>query len=313
MPELSIIIPVFNCLELTRACLASLEETIGRRDDFEVIISDDASTDGTPEWLKSLPAPRYRFVRHESNRGYAAANNTAVKIAQGKSIVLLNNDTVLLPGWLDALYRVLEKAPRAGVVGNVQREAETGLIDHVGVLLTLDGYPMHAGKDTVSPPPHEYSPWPAVTAACCIMRRDLFERLGGFDEAFRNSYEDIDFCLKARAAGFQNYVANRSVIYHHVSSSPGRKDNDMANFAHFRERWGGMISRLAEAHRQREIRTLQQFQVCTHRKRDGWRYLSKHAFQPWRYNAARFREAVAGVAMRAEESSAAQPEPFFRP
>ena len=136
------------------------------------------------------------------------------------------------------------------VVGNVQREAESGLIDHLGVLFTLGGYPTHAGRDSVSPPDEEYHGWPAVTAACCVMRRDLFTRFGGFDERFRNSYEDTDFCLKARAAGFQNYVANRSVIYHHVSASPGRKDNDVQNFALFWERWGDMISILIEAHQQ---------------------------------------------------------------
>src|SRR5450432_326197 len=71
MPDLSIIIPVFNCLELTRACLASLEETIGQRQDFEVILVDDGSTDGTRAWLSTLPAPRYRVLINETNRGYA--------------------------------------------------------------------------------------------------------------------------------------------------------------------------------------------------------------------------------------------------
>lgn len=312
MPDISIIIPVFNCLDLTRACIASLEETIGRRDDFEVIFADDASTDGTSDWLKSLPAPRYRFVRLESNCGYAAANNAAVKMARGRYLVLLNNDTVLLPGWLEAMIRVLVRAPSAGVVGNVQREAESGLIDHLGVLFTLGGYPIHAGRDSVSPPDEEYHGWPAVTAACCVMRRDLFTRFGGFDERFRNSYEDTDFCLKARAAGFQNYVANRSVIYHHVSASPGRKDNDVQNFALFWERWGDMISILIEAHQQAEIRGQQLCQIHEHRHRDGWRYLRKHVFRPWRYNAARLREAMAGVVSRLPASATVKPDPFFR-
>ena len=312
MPDISIVIPLYNCLELTRACVASLEETIGQRDDFEVIFADDASTDGTSEWLKSLPEPRYRSVRHESNRGYAAANNAAVKLAHGRYLVLLNNDTVLRPGWLEAMLRVLLRAPQAGVVGNVQREADSGLIDHVGVLFTLGGYPVHAGKDSVSPPDEEYLGWPAVTAACCAMRRDLFTQLGGFDEAFRNSYEDTDFCLKAREAGFQNYVANRSVIYHHVSASPGRKDNDVQNFAVFWERWGGMLSNLMEAHQQQEIRARQALQIHEHRHRDGWRYLRKHAARPWRFNAARLREALAGVVSRLPAAATVKPDPFFR-
>ena len=312
MPDISIIIPVFNCLDLTRACIASLEETIGRRDDFEVIFADDASTDGTSDWLKSLPAPRYRFVRLESNCGYAAANNAAVKMARGRYLVLLNNDTVLLPGWLEAMIRVLVRAPQAGVVGNVQREADSGLIDHLGVLFTLGGYPVHAGKDSVSPPDEEYLQWPAVTAACCAMRRDLFTQLGGFDEAFQNSYEDTDFCLKASEAGHQIYVANRSVIYHHVSASPGRKDNDVRNFAIFWARWGGLISKRIEAHQQEEIRLGQALQIHEHRHRDGWRYLRKHASRPWRYNAARLREALAGVVSRLPAPATVNPDPFLR-
>jgi GT2 family glycosyltransferase len=308
MPDISIVIPVFNCLDLTRACQASLEETIGGRDDFEVIFADDASTDDTFQWLKSLPAPRYRFVRHDSNRGYAAANNSAAKIARGQYLVLLNNDTVLLPGWLEAMLRVLARAPNAGVVGNVQREADSGLIDHLGVYFTLDGYPVHAGKDTVSPPAAAYHTWPAVTAACCVMRRDLFIGLGGFDEGFQNSYEDTDFCLKARAMGLHNYVANRSVIYHHVSASPGRKDNDVRNFQRFWEQWGKMISRMAKD----EIHARELRQIHQHWHDDGWRYLRKHALRPWRYNATRLRGAIAGVFSRLPASAAVTPEPFFR-
>src|SRR6516165_5194774 len=134
MPEISIIIPVFNCLALTQACLKSLEETIGFRADFEVILIDNASTDGTPEWLATLPAPRYRVIRNEINLGYAGANNAAARLAEGRLLLLLNNDTVLLPGWLEPMLRVLAHAQKAGLVGNVQREAESGLIDHAGIL-----------------------------------------------------------------------------------------------------------------------------------------------------------------------------------
>ncbi len=147
MLELSIVIPVFNCLALTQACLKSLEETIGGRTDFEVIVVDNASTDGTAEWLATLPAPRYRILRHERNLGYAAANNAAARLAGGRLLLLLNNDTVLLPGWLEPMLRVLAHAEKAGLVGNIQREAESGLIDHAGVLFTAEGVPRHFGKD----------------------------------------------------------------------------------------------------------------------------------------------------------------------
>jgi GT2 family glycosyltransferase len=244
MLELSIVIPVFNCLALTQACVKSLEETIGARADFEVIVVDNASTDGSAEWLSTLPAPRYQLLRHDRNLGYAAANNAAARLAVGRLLLLLNNDTVLLPGWLEPMLRVLARAEKSGVVGNIQREAETGLIDHTGIQFTADGIPFHAGKDSVSPPTEEYRRWPAVTGACCVMRRELFLRLVGFDEDFSNGYEDVDFCLRVRAQGLRNYVANRSVIYHHVSASRGRHENDARNFALFTSKWAATISAL---------------------------------------------------------------------
>lgn len=309
MPEVSIIIPLCNCLELTRACVASLEETIGHRHDFEVILVDNASTDGTSAWLATLAGSRYRVIRNATNRGYAPANNAAAEIAQGKYLLLLNNDTVLLPGWLDPILRVLKRAPRAGVVGNVQRDAESGLIDHVGVRFTHGGYPLHAGKGDVAPPTEEYARWPAVTAACCAISRDLFARLGGFDEKFVNGYEDIDLCLKAGAVGYRNYVANRSVIYHHISATPGRSDKNVENFDYFSRRWGRLLSARLAIHlvgRQRQFAlveeraladfvTAEERRLHEHGRVDGWRYLQKHALRPWHYNARRFWQALRGI------------------
>ena len=286
MPEISIIIPVFNCLALTQACLKSLEETIGFRADFEVILIDNASTDGTPEWLATLPAPRYRVIRNEINLGYAGANNAAARLAEGRLLLLLNNDTVLLPGWLEPMLRVLAHAQKAGLVGNVQREAESGLIDHAGILFTSDGTPQHFGMDTVTPPPEEFRRFPAVTGACWLVPRDLFVRLGGFNEDYRNGFEDVDFCLRLRREGYFCYVANRSVIYHHVSATPGRREADHENFARFARTWHslGMKAERQEAMLRQE------------RRRDGWRYMKKHWWRPWRYNAERLRQAAEKIA-----------------
>lgn len=311
MPELSIVITAYNCLPLTQACLKSLEETIGTRSDFEVIIADDASVDGTSEWVKSLPAPRYQAIRHESRRGFGCTGNSGVQIARGTTLVLLNNDTVLLPNWLEAMLGVLERAPQAGIVGNIQREADSGLIHHAGMLLSREGDAFHVGMDSVSPPDEEYLEWPAVTGACFAMRRELFLRLGGFDEQYLNSYEDVDLCLKVRAAGFRNYVANRSVIYHHVTPTPNRNEHDERNFSLFRKRWGEMITGRAASLRREEMDALQLRQLHEHRRRDGWRYLRKHVGQPWRYNAARVWQAIAGAISRPPPVAAQKTEPFF--
>ena len=319
MLELSIVIPVFNCVALTQACLKSLEETIGTRSDFEVIIVDNASTDGTAEWLSTLPAPRYRIIRNERNLGYAAANNAAARVADGRLLLLLNNDTVLLPAWLEPMLRVLAHVEKAGLVGNVQREAETGLIDHAGILFTVEGAPRHFGMDLVSPPPQEYRRFPAVTGACWLLPRAVFIGLRGFSEDYLNSYEDVDFCLRLRQEGLYCYVANRSVIYHHVSASPGRRQADVANFAKFGERWGATISGLAEIHRQITAKRTQwtamlpsEKQIQRERRQDGWRYLQKHAWRPWRYNAGRLRRAFTGILSRLPAPPRVSVvEPFF--
>ncbi len=241
--DVSFIIPVFNCLPLTRACLESLEKTVPRQLRWEVLLVDDGSTDGSREWFATLPTDRYRVTLNDPPRqGYASNNNRAARLARGEVLCLLNNDTVLLPGWLEPMLHTLRAAPRAALVGNIQREPASGLIDHAGVVFNLRGNPIHFGKDTAVPPDTEpWTRWPAVTAACCLIRRDLFLEIGGLDEQFQNGFEDVDFCLRAGELGWRHYVANESIIYHHISASPGRRAHEVANLLRYRARWGQRI------------------------------------------------------------------------
>ncbi len=239
--QVSIIIPLFNRLDLTRACLDSLQRTLrGWR--YEIILIDDGSTDGTREFLRTLPPERFHVVLNDTGQGYAANNNAGARLARAPLLCLLNNDTVLLPGWLEPMTQLAARRRDVGLVGNVQREPVSGLIDHYGVVFSGEGQPIHAGKDAAAPPAEDYVEWPAVTAACCVVRRKVFQDLGGFDEQFRNGLEDVDFCLRAYAEGYRHFVANRSVIYHHVSASPGRKAHEMENFRRFSARWAERIA-----------------------------------------------------------------------
>ncbi len=299
--EVTLIIPVFNCLSLTQACVAAVEATLGTRGEWEGIIVDDASTDDTPAWLATLSAPRWRVVTQPANRGYAAANNAAATQARGRFLVLLNNDTVPRPGWLEQMIEVHAAAPAAGIVGNVQFEARTGRLDHAGVMFDSEGRPFHVGKAAKRAPRGDWAEWPAVTAACCLMERTLFERLGGFDEAFRNGCEDVDICLRASEAGRRHYVAHRSVVLHHVSSSPGRRDHDAANLALLLDRWQDRVRERAKAWPSswRRAEHLEKERVLReHHRDDGWRYLRKHALRPWRYNWTRLVTALRGVSER---------------
>ena len=254
--QVSFIIPLFNCLELTRACVASLQATLPRDLAHEIILVDDGSTDGTREWLKSLspPAvsppnpsnglatlgPSFRVVLNDRNLGFAAANNRGAALARGKLLALLNNDLVLPPRWLEPLlaaHRSLRG--RAGLVGNVQLDAATGAVDHAGIVLDLKGKPEHdrAAPSRLARLLAPVRRVPAVTAACVVVERALWQQLGGFDESYVNGGEDVDLCLRAHAAGRVNAVALRSVVRHHISSSAGRKLHDEENSRRLARRW----------------------------------------------------------------------------
>lgn len=290
---LSIIIPVHNRLDLTEICVRTIEETIGARDDFEVIIVDDGSRDGTPQWTAKLPAPRYRTLRHDPNRGYARANNAAAEIAQGRLLLLLNNDTELRPGWLEPMLRVHSIAPDVGFVGNIQLKHGTRTIDHAGVCFLTDGRPLHVAQGLTRLPAGEFRRWPAVTAACCLIERELFLRLGGFATDFRNGYEDVDLCLRAWEAGYRHYVAHGSVIEHHVSASPGRMAAEEENRAQFLQLWAAKLGDWARRTAPSPLDS-----NVEHHQAEAWRYLRKHAYRPWRYNGPRLARSVRSVLVR---------------
>ena len=219
--------------------VASLQATMAAGVDYEIILVDDGSTDGTREWLAALSHP-FRIRLNQSNLGYAAANNRGADLAKADLLFLLNNDLILTPDWMEpmlAAHRGL--GPRAGMIGNVQLNAQSGKVDHAGIFINYKGKPEH-----VRQPPSLWSrafvpvrPSSVMTGACVLVSRELWQELGGFDESYVNGCEDIDFCLRAEAAGRTNAIALRSRVLHHVSTSPGRKVWDEANTHRFTRRW----------------------------------------------------------------------------
>jgi GT2 family glycosyltransferase len=248
--QVSFIIPLYNCLALTQAMLASLQATLPRELTYEIIFVDDGSTDGTRAWLESLAAP-CRVVLNERNFGYAVANNRGAAVATGELLALLNNDLVLKPGWLEpmlATHRTL--GAQAGLVGNVQLDVRTGAIDHAGIFFNHKGKPEHA-RELPAPFTRFFRPFQrveAVTGACVLIARSLWTQLGGFDEGYINGCEDVDLALRASTAGRINAVTWRSVVHHHVSSSPGRKRRDEENTHRFTLRWREELVRRAARH-----------------------------------------------------------------
>jgi GT2 family glycosyltransferase len=261
--RLSILTPLFNCLPHTQAMLASLRPSLPASLDWELIFVDDASTDGTRDWLGTLAGDqRIRVLLQPENVGFAAANNRAAAAATGDILALLNNDLELAPGWLEPMLAALDSRPDAALVGNVQR-TPAGAIHHTGIFINAHGKPEHDRRlpeardggagflvrrglgEGGTPATNAIRDVVITTAACALIRREIFTRLHGFDEAFRNGHEDVDLCLRARAAGLRNYVALDSNVVHHVSASPGRGRHKILNAARSMNRWRTILPDLA--------------------------------------------------------------------
>ena len=233
----SIIIPVFNKVELTSQCLTTLA-SLTTMPEYEVIVVDNDSTDGTAEFLASLSGD-VRVIRNQENKGFAVACNQGAKAASGEFLLFLNNDTIPTEGWLNALVDEVERHSDVAVVGS-KLLYEDGTIQHAGVAFsrTMFGpYHIYQRLPADSPLVNRRREFQCVTAACMLVRREVFEQAGQFDEGFKNGFEDVDLCLKIREQGWRIIYRPDSVVYHLESQTPGRKAHELDNARRLRERW----------------------------------------------------------------------------
>jgi len=264
---------VYDRLDCTRNIIESLTGTIGQFS-FECIIVNDASKDDTAQYLESIEDERIHTISHLHNQGYAKSTNDGARIAQGEYLVLLNNDLQLSPGWLEPMLEVMQEKPDAGAIGNIQYRLSNGIIDHAGIVFDLVGLPDHYGKNYPYLPAFICREFPAVTGACMLIRREVFNKLGGLDESYRNGCEDVDLCLRLRQNGYRNFVAGNSRIGHHVSASPGRHDRDADNNRILLQKWGDDLVKLGA--------------------RDWpFQYLMRYWNRPWLYNGTKLVDAFA--------------------
>ncbi len=255
--QISFIIPVYNQLEHTQACLASLREHLPASLSHEIILVDDGSDAETKTYLSSLTPP-HRVITQPENRGFAHATNTGADAATGQWLCLLNNDVELTTGAFETMLAVREAHPDAGIIGNIQVTTATGEVDHAGIEFRDGGYPRHIRGDlTALQAAGEIVPALAVTAACCLVDRAWFQAVGGFDTRYTNGFEDVDLCLRARENGWGIYVATRSVVRHAVSTSAGRGRHEFRNARKFLERWGPRTAALEQAARRDAARRYQ--------------------------------------------------------
>jgi O-antigen biosynthesis protein len=247
--KISFIIPTYNTLELTKQCLDSLAASVDLQA-HETIIIDDRSSDGTSEYLAKLPSV-FKIIHNSENQGYSKNCNRAARIAQGELLCFCNSDLIFLPGWLPPLIEALQTLPDVGLIGNIQRSVCNRRIDHLGVRFLPDGRPLHIGRGRNYAPLSKYLTVSAVTAACCLTRRDLFLGFGGFSEAYANGYEDMDLCLRLIEGGYYHYVATASTVLHHVSASPGRHSREEQNLKHFIDLWKKTAAKISTRERKK--------------------------------------------------------------
>ena len=241
--QVSFIIPLFNCLSLTRVCVTTLRESLPAGLQYEIILVDDGSTDGTREWLHTLSS-EFRVILNESNLGYAKSNNRAAEIARGSLLCLLNNDLVFAAGWWQPMLKLHHRlGNKAGAIGNVQRRVADNCIDHAGILINEKGKPEHDQSSYSWP--YQKRVVPAVTGACLLINRLTFLQESGFDEAYLNGGEDIDLCFRLSEKSLINAIALRSAVLHHVSASPGRKIRDESNSYLLASKWRPQLKALA--------------------------------------------------------------------
>ena len=235
--DCSVIIPVWNRCELTQDCITALAKTTEGLS-WELIVVDNHSTDRTPEFLSSLGGD-VQIIRNQDNLGFAKACNQGARAAKGKYLVFLNNATIPLDNWLRELAREVEEHPEVGVVGS-KLLYMNGTVQHAGVVFSkspLSPYHIHRLASADLPAVNQRREFQAVTAACMLVRKTLFDEIGGFDEGFCNGFEDVDLCLKVRERGARIVYQPRSVLYHLESQTPGRKLHDERNGIRFQERW----------------------------------------------------------------------------
>jgi len=246
LPTVSIIIPVHNKVSFTRQCLDRIDR-FGATASYEVIVVDNGSTDGTRQFLESASSWKapHRYVRNDSNLGFARGNNIGALLSTSKYLLFLNNDTLVRAGWLDAMVRVAEGNPEVGIVGIQQRFPYTNLIHHTGIIFAADGSPQHIYPHADASLPHvnKQRSYQAVTGACLLIGRELFAECGMFDEGYVNGYEDIDLCLTVRARKRSIICCTSSFIYHYGQITDTRTADDPQNAARLKAKWnGGIVS-----------------------------------------------------------------------
>jgi N-acetylglucosaminyl-diphospho-decaprenol L-rhamnosyltransferase len=200
--KVSLVMPVFNNLDLTKLCVESIEKNTPASD-YEFIVVDNASTDGTPGYIKTK---NFKYIRNSENMGVAKAWNAGVKASDAEYVCVINNDILAGSGWLKALVDFYESRPGAGIVSPGTR---WGRLDY-----DFEPYAESYMKKMKSVTAEGFAGW------CMLIKKDRFEKAGYFCEDYRiGTGEDTDFYNALKKAGYKSYVTGSSFIHHFGSKT----------------------------------------------------------------------------------------------
>ncbi len=210
----------WNRRSFLHACLTSLSRQTGA--EFETIVVDNGSNDGSADMAEV--EFRARVIRNQVNRGFCAANNQGIAAAHGEFVALLNNDAEAEAGWLAALHRACTRAPGVGMAASkVLVWEDPRRIDKVGHLIYPDGQNKGRGSGAVDAGQFDREEevlWPDGCAA--LYRKEMLDRIGGFDEDFFAYGDDAELGLRARIAGWKCIYTPEAVVRHHRGSTLGK-------------------------------------------------------------------------------------------
>lgn len=246
-PLISIIILCYNKIEFTLKCLKALF-TNTKYPNFEVIVLDNASVDETPDYLLAY-GELIKYIRAKKNLGFVGGNNYASQFAQGEYIVFLNNDTEPQAGWLTSLFNTFKYYKDAGAAGSMLIYPD-GKLQEAGGVIFNDASGWNYGRGA-SPGDSRFTYCREVdycSGASLMIRKDLFELIGKFDERYSPAYyEDTDLCFSVRKFGYKVYFNPFSKVVHHEGATAGTDLNSgfkryqVLNAPKFIDKWKDVL------------------------------------------------------------------------
>ncbi|MCR4924797.1 MAG: glycosyltransferase [Clostridiales bacterium] len=246
-PVVSIIIPVYNQFAYTYNCLKAIKDHSGAEIPYEVIVADDKSSDQTKN-LETV-APGLTVIHNKSNLRFLKNCNNAAKHAKGKYILFLNNDTQVQDNWLKPLVDLIESDKKIGMVGSKLIYPD-GVLQEAGGILWKDGSAWNYGnKQNPTLPEFNYvKEADYISGASIMIRSDLWNEIGGFDERFCPAYcEDSDLAFEVRKHGYRVMYQPASVVVHFEGASngtdttTGQKKYQVVNMEKFYNKWKDVL------------------------------------------------------------------------